>query len=312
MSCVFASLRRFIHSPIMLTLHRYFLLSVAALLSLLVALYASVGQLKPFASWKWFDIIGEGGTALLAAVWLGIICYNRPRGLVTRYFAFGFAALMLGNAADCLDEFFAIPKLHIWDNILESGLNLGGMLSLTAGMYFWQEEQRSLNHHMEKRERIFRDHRGIDRVAQIANAEYLRQQITWQQQQGPACLVMLNIRGFHKINRQYGQAQGDRLVQSLAQWIVLNMDAQDVLCRYAADYYVLLLPGLSLQEAGDYAQRLCDLIGQTEFPLSAIAMQDQVKLRERVRLSMNFAISDLMTCDMLSELSRQLYEAEPQ
>lgn len=293
----------------MLKLHRYFLLTVAALVPLLVSLYAYVGQLKPFAHWKWIDICGEGGTALLAAVWLGIICYNRPRGLVTRCFAFGFAALMLGNTADCLDEFFAIPKSHLWDNILESGLNLGGMLSLTAGMYFWQEEQRSLNRHMEKRERVFRDHRGIDRVAQIANADYLRQQISWQSQHGAASLVMLNICGFHKINRHYGQAQGDHILQSLAQWIVFHIDAQDVLCRYAADHYVLLLPGLNAQAASEHAQTLCDLIQQTAFPLSQNAVAPASPSRERVHLQMRFVVSETMHSDTLTRLSRELQQA---
>ncbi len=302
----------------MLALHRYFLFAVAACLPVLIALYASLGQLKPYANWKWIDIIGEGGTAIMAAVWLGIICYNRPRGLVTRCFAFGFAALMLGNFADCLDEFFALPKSHLWDNILESGLNLGGMLSLTAGMYYWQEEQRSLNLHMQKRERVFRDHRSLDRVAQIANVDYLRQQIQWQATQGPACLVMLNIVGFHKINREQGLAAGDQLLQTLAQFIVLNLDSSDLLCRYAADHYVLLLPGLNNGQARDFSEKLCALIQLAEFPINpsptaapAANTSDTAQTaRLRLSLQMNFAISEHLQQTTLSQLSRQLSESQ--
>ncbi len=291
----------------MLALHRYFLLGVAACLPVLVALYASLGQLKPLANWKWIDILGEGGTAAMAALWLLIICHSRPRGLVTRCFAWGFAALMLGNFADCLDEFFALPKAYIWDNILESGLNLSGMLSLTAGMYFWQQEQHSLNQHMQKRERVFRDHRSLDRVAQIANVDYLRQQIEWQQQQGPACLVMLNILGFHKINREFGQAQGDHLLQTLAQFIVLNLDHDDLLCRYAADHYVLLLPALSCAEAECFSAKLCALIQQAEFAVPAAN-----KPRHRLQLQMSYALSDQITASTLSQLSQQLAQASEQ
>ena len=99
------------------------------------------------------------------------------------------------------------------------------------------------------------------------------------------------------------------LFRSLAQWIVMHTDAQDVLCRYAADHYVLLLPGLNVQQAAEYAQTLCDLIQQTGFPLSQTALPTAAASRERVRLQMRFTVSDVMHSDTLSMLSRQLQQA---
>jgi hypothetical protein len=95
---------------------------------------------------------------------------------VTRLLALGLAAIMLGSWADCLDEFFHLSKDQVWDNWLEALMPLG-MLTLTAGMYYWRQEQFSLNEHLQKRERLFRDHRAFDRVTQLAGADYLRAQI---------------------------------------------------------------------------------------------------------------------------------------
>jgi diguanylate cyclase (GGDEF)-like protein len=222
---------------------------------LLFVIYASLGSAKTFADWKWMDIVGEGGTTLLSGFWALLIAGSRPRGRVTALLAGGLAAIMLGSWADCLDEFFAIPKDQYWDNWLEAIFTPGGMLVVTFGLYYWREEQHALNEHMQKRERVFRDHRGFDRVTQLADAAYLRRQLSLEEAR-PGALVLLDVNRFHAVNREYGQVEGDCLLQALGHLLLLNLRPDDLLCRYAGDRFAIFLPGASAADAGRIAWQL--------------------------------------------------------
>lgn len=247
----------------MLKLHRPYLLLSAFGLILFPMLYASIGVPKPLSHWKWLDIVCEGGTAVMAGIWLLITLSSRPGGLVTRLLALGLAAIMLGSWADCLDEFFHVSKDQLWDNWLEALMPLG-MLTLTAGMYYWRQEQFSLNEHLQKRERLFRDHRAFDRVTQLAGADYLRAQIRLEHARAPGvscALVLLDIDGFHRINREHGQREGDRVLQAVGHMMLLNLRNEDLLCRYAGDRYAILLPGMDQAQASELAEHLCAMVG---------------------------------------------------
>lgn len=67
------------------------LLLIAANLGLL--LHLACGELKSVSEWVWLDIIGEGGSALLALIWLGLVLKSRPAGRVTQYLALGLSCI---------------------------------------------------------------------------------------------------------------------------------------------------------------------------------------------------------------------------
>ncbi|MFZ6747531.1 GGDEF domain-containing protein [Undibacterium sp. Ren11W] len=247
----------------MLRLHRPLLIVTAVALLLCLVAYASMGTLKPMQRWQWMDIAGEGGSAIMAGIWLLMLLSSRPKGRVTTLLAAGLAAIMLGESADCLDEFFTVPKEQLWDNFLEAALMLGGMLTLTSGMYYWRQEQFRLNEHLQKRERLFRSHRAFDRLTQLATAEYLREQIEQEQQRQPlpnCAVVLLDIDGFHLINRHFGQPQGDLVLQAVGHMLLLNLRNEDLLCRYAGDRFAILMPETSLASAESMAQHLCFMV----------------------------------------------------
>jgi len=225
-------------------------------------LYAGAGQAKPAGAWRWMDIVAEGGMAAVAGLWFVMTLSSRPGGLVTRLLAGGLAAVMLGSWADCLDEFFRIDKAANWDNWLEALVPLG-MLVLTAGIYYWRHEQFMLNDHLAKRERLFRQHRAFDRVTQLADAAYLRHQIRLEQGRDPSgqcALALLDIDGFHRINREHGPREGDRVLQAVGHMLLLNLRNEDLLCRYAGDRFALLLPGMGDADARALAQHLCEMV----------------------------------------------------
>ncbi|MTV36580.1 GGDEF domain-containing protein [Duganella radicis] len=284
----------------MLQLHRLTLLVSGLALIACVCLYATLGTAKPFAVWKWTDIISEGGTAVMAGIWVLFTLSSRPGGLVTRLLAGGLAMIMIGSFADCLDEFFAISKATRWNHWLEALVPLG-MLCVTSGMYYWRHEQFRLNEHLQKRERLFREHRAFDRITQLANADYLRRQIRHEQASNPGrpcALVLLDIDGFHLINREFGQREGDRVLQAVGHMLLLNLRNDDLLCRYAGDRFALLMPDTSQAQADALAWHLVAMVGQ---------MRHHARDR-RVPISLRHACAsaDAPPDELLAQLSREL------
>ncbi|MEH6459461.1 GGDEF domain-containing protein [Chitinimonas sp. JJ19] len=275
-----------------------------ALLGLLL-LYQGLGELKPWADWQWMDVVGEGGTALMATIWLLQILSSRPRGRVTALLGLGLAGVALGGTADCLDEFFRLQADASWDNWLESALGPLGMLTLTAGLYFWRQEQFSLNEQLLKRERLFRDHRAFDRITQLANAEYLQQQVALERAarpQAPCSLILLDIDRFHAINRAYGHGEGDRLLQAISHLLLLNLGNDDLLCRYAGDRFAILLPGTDHAAAGRIASHLRNVVGQ----LAWHTRQQGIRLHLGARV-----VSAEMAGDVASQLAALNAALEP-
>jgi len=243
------------------------LVLVAGLPCSLVLLFALAGTILPPAQWNWMDIASEGGTALLAAVWCLIVLNSRPDGRVTRLLAGGLACIMLGSWADCLDEAIEVDKAALWDNALEALLPLG-MLVLTVGLYYWRQEQATLSEHMRKRERLFRNHRPFDRITQLADAAYLREQLRLESRRDGSqdcVLALFDIDGFHRINREHGPAEGDRVLQAVAHMLLLNLRNEDLLCRYAGDRFAVLMPGLGVDEAADAAAHLCCMVSTMRY-----------------------------------------------
>ena len=242
-------------------------LLLALLASGMTAVYSANGEPLPMADWEVLDIVGEGGSALIAALWCVIVLSTRPRGRVTGLLAGGLGMIALGNCADCLDEFYRLPHTVWWDNALEGVLIPGGMLVLTLGLIAWRIEQRLLGEHLRQRERLHRDHRGFDRVTQLADAGYLRQLIRIEQREHPGqpcALLMLDADQVSWCLHQHGPAESNRLLQALTHLLLLNLRATDVLCRFAGDRFAVLLPATG----GDVAARLAAQLRQAVASLS--------------------------------------------
>jgi diguanylate cyclase (GGDEF)-like protein len=247
----------------MLALHRAPLATSIALVIAVFCLYATFGVAKSAPEFHWLDVAGEGGTALLCATCLVLILASRPAGRVTTLLTLGLGALMLGAWADCLDEFFKVPAAQSWDSWLEAACTLGGGLVLTFGLHHYRLEQITLSEHLHKRERLFRDHRSFDRITHVANADYLRGQLAIEAARVPddaASLVLLDVDGFHLVNRNHGPREGDRLLLAITQLLLLNVRTDDLVCRYAGDRFAVLMPRTDLARARRSAEQLRRMI----------------------------------------------------
>lgn len=219
-----------------------------------VLLNLAFGTPKTFHEWQWLDIIGEGGTALFVLLWLVLVLKSRPTGRVTNYLSIGLCCIFFSWWMDVLDEFIRLPKHLGWNHWLESGPMPVGMVLLTLGLYHWHREQQAINQQMEKRERIFREHRLFDKLTPLGGADYLKRQVSdcmeqSLEQQQPLSLLALDIDDFASLNQHYGHAEGDAVLQALSQLLLLNLRRHDLLCRLAGDRFVVLLPNTCESQA---------------------------------------------------------------
>src|SRR5690606_11707925 len=65
----------------------------------------------------------------------------------------------------------------------------------------------------------------------------------------PLSIIMLDLDAFSRINREYGHAEGDRLLQVLTQLLLLNLRQHDLLCRLAGDRFAVILPHTGERQA---------------------------------------------------------------
>ncbi len=189
--------------------HRLKLTALFLAANLGLLLHLAAGDLKAVAEWVWLDIVGEGGSTLLSLVWLGLILKSRPAGRVTNLLAIGLSCVFFSWWIDLLDEFIRLPDSITWDHWLESAPMPVGLLFLTYGMYHWHHEQLAISQQMEKRERLFREHRLFDKLTPLGGADYLRKQLQLSLQQSardqqPLSLVVVDINHFDGINQRYG------------------------------------------------------------------------------------------------------------
>lgn len=244
-----------------LRLHTWPLVCLAIAANLGLQLYLATGELKEWAQIDWMDVAGEGGSAVLALVWLVMLLRSRPAGRVTRLLTLGLACIFFAWWMDTLDEFVQMPQQVAWDNWLETAPMPVGLLLLTLGIYHLNQEQRAISQQMSKREKLFREHRLFDKVTPLGAAEYLRQQIQHAlaealENEQPLSLVAVDLDDFDAINRRFGQNEGDAVLQAIAQLLMLNLRRQDLLCRLAGDRFVAVLPNTGEAQARMIADEL--------------------------------------------------------
>lgn len=239
-------------------------ITIAVAFSVLLSVCLAQAQTKPYQLIDGFDIATEGALLLLGLSWLTLVLQARPDGNVTRLLIVGLLGYSLGCYMDLLDEFFINSSLPGWFSWLEKLPTPIGLLTLTLGLWLWREEQKTVNEQLRTREQFFRQHQLVDRVTKIYDSRAIRQQLNLlTKREENLGLVMLDIDNFAKVNQQQGFKEGDILLTNIAQLLASQLRSQDLVCRYAGDSFIVLLPKASAAfnqaMADELKQAICGL-----------------------------------------------------
>lgn len=120
-----------------------------------------------------------------------------------------------------------------------------------------------------------------------------------------ACVLMLDLDHFKRVNDQYGHAAGDSLLRHFANLLRQELRSTDTAGRMGGEEFALILPGSSPEAARAFAQRICDrLAGQ---PL--LLGQQSVSATVSIGIAA-IGREDLSADTVLSRADRALYKAK--
>ncbi len=98
-----------------------------------------------------------------------------------------------------------------------------------------------------------------DPLTRVFNRRYLEETLgrevsRCERESQPLSIVMLDVDFFKGINDRYGHQAGDAVLQGLASFLVSRTRAEDVVCRYGGEEFIVVLPGSTLQHATERAE----------------------------------------------------------
>jgi diguanylate cyclase (GGDEF)-like protein len=77
-----------------------------------------------------------------------------------------------------------------------------------------------------------------------------------------ACLIMLDIDHFKRINDTFGHPFGDQVLQATGEALVSSVRSPDTVCRYGGEEFALILPETGMSEGMTVAARVQRQLGQ--------------------------------------------------
>lgn len=115
----------------------------------------------------------------------------------------------------------------------------------------------------------------------------------------PLCLLMLDIDDFKVYNDTYGHLEGDCLLKNLSALLKDNLRNVDIVCRYAGDEFVAILPETDVHEAEIIANKLKNALIQQRF-------------RKKVTISIGIAKcgTDMSRRDLIMKADQALYQSK--
>ncbi len=152
-------------------------------------------------------------------------------------------AVLLVVAAYTLEKpFFLIPGFIIYTGV--SGLLL----------------QRLYREFLKVQEYLYAQSRE-DQLTGVKNRRYLKERmkelLTRYERNGAGFgVIFFDLDDFKSFNSQYGHTTGDLLLQEVAQFLEGSTREHEPLARYGGDEFVLLLPGSTLKEVRETAERI--------------------------------------------------------
>ena len=153
----------------------------------------------------------------------------------------------------------------------------------------------------EERDRVA----GTDSLTGLFNRRFFlemaeREWSLAKRHETPLSLILLDVDHLKRVNDLYGQDLGDEVLRGLAQTLQATVRSEDLLARYGAERFVVLLPQITLPEATwGMAERLRRLLEDSVWRAPS---GDEIKMTVSLGVSTFDAAQD--------EIKKMLHRAE--
>jgi diguanylate cyclase (GGDEF)-like protein len=99
----------------------------------------------------------------------------------------------------------------------------------------------------------------------------------------PLGMIMIDIDYFKQFNDTHGHTVGDKLLQSLGQFLQTHIRSEDIACRYGGEEFILILPNTSLETSQQRAEYLRQAVKKLQ-------IWDGNSFHEGITISLGIAI----------------------
>ncbi len=114
----------------------------------------------------------------------------------------------------------------------------------------------------------------------------------YRHSEAPFSMLMIDIDHFKQVNDTRGHHAGDEILRSVGRILRQQVRARDIVARYGGDEFVVLMPGLGMNQAKLGAEVIRETIERSVFPLG----------NETLYTSTSIGVSETMPYEDLSEL----------
>lgn len=150
-----------------------------------------------------------------------------------------------------------------------------------------------------------------DPLTQLFNRRYLQETLEREISRAKRnrlqlCVLVLDIDHFKKFNDTFGHDAGDALLTHFGRMLTANVRAEDIVCRYGGEEFVVVLPDTNAQNALARAKMLCALTRKLSIKMDKQTLGD-------ITVSIGLAMypDDGMTPEQLFTLADEaLYRAK--
>lgn len=114
----------------------------------------------------------------------------------------------------------------------------------------------------------------VDALTGLYNFRYLQKALEMEMERTrrtrlPTGLIMVDLDHFKNINTQYGHECGNIALASVGKILHENVRVIDVPCRYGGEEFTIILPGSTLRQSIQIAERLMEVIRSTPVVLKS-------------------------------------------
>jgi diguanylate cyclase (GGDEF)-like protein len=146
------------------------------------------------------------------------------------------------------------------------------IVATTYGISQWvllrrkHREQRLKIHDLEGEKERYRKLSTLDALTNVLNRHGIERFVeTLQATRVPASVIVIDIDNFKRVNDQRGHYGGDRVLRKMGEILRAATRNTDGLGRWGGEEFVLVCPGANLTKAAELAEKLRQIVMQTNF-----------------------------------------------
>jgi diguanylate cyclase len=128
-----------------------------------------------------------------------------------------------------------------------------------------------------------REQANRDSLTGLFNRRYLegtleREMARSRRENMPLAMLLLDIDHFKEVNDSYGHQAGDEVLRVLGKLLLEHARAEDIVCRYGGEEFLLVLPKMPLAIALERAAQLRKIIQETTVSFGEMRIQVTISI----------------------------------